>query len=144
MRISEQPHLLTLAKELLSVHELTRPSAALEYNFKQPVGNTDIVETSPTDVIVYAKLLRQPTYTRFVKKRQMLPSSYVSLVLHRDEDGEYELDDVWFGKQVPPLPGDQHETAASKEYWQSHAIVLSSQTLQPRSATHDWPFDDEA
>lgn len=143
-RISEQPRLLALAKTLLTANDLTQDNPTIEHDFGEPVGNTDIVKTSPTDVIVYAKLLRQPNYTRFVKKRQLALSSFVSVRLRRDDQGEYELEDVWFGRLTPPLPGDQHATDASNDYWQSHAIVLNGQPLQRNTATNSWPFEQTA
>lgn len=139
-RIAEQPHLLTLAKRLLAANKLTTQNPTLEHDFGHPVGNTDIVPTAPADAIVYAKLLHQPNYTRFVKKRNLAQSSFVSARLHRDQQGSYELDDVWFGPLAPPLPGEQHATADSAGYWQSHAIVLNGQLLQRNTATPNWPF----
>lgn len=139
-RISEQPRLLALAKTLLAIKNLDQDSSMLEHDFGEPVGNSDIVQTSATDVIVYAKLLRQTNYTRFVKKRELVQSSFVTVRLHRDVDGEYELDDLWFGRSAPPMPGEQSATEASDDYWQSHAVVLNGQLLQRNTATSNWPY----
>jgi hypothetical protein len=143
-RISEQPRLLNLAKTLLGSKNLSKTALTIEHDFGEPVGNTDIVATSSNDVIVYAKMLRQTNYTRFVKKRELVSSNFVSVRLHRDADGEYELDDLWFGQLAPPLPDEQHATDASDGYWQSHAVVLNGQLLQRNTATSNSPFEQVA
>jgi len=138
--ISQQPHILTLAKTMLAALRLTGEALNTEYDFGRTIGNADVVETTSNDHIVYAKRLKCLTYTRFVRKRQLSPSSYLSMSFQRLPDGSYELLDVWIGNQFPPFPMAENETPDSRPFWEKHAIVLDGQPLQLRTLTKDSPF----
>jgi len=138
--IGQQPHILNLATRLLQTAKLKGEDVALEYDFGRPIGNTDVVETTAKDVIVYAKQLKQDTFTRFVKRRSFTSSSFLTLNLLRDKEGNYELYDVRIGKTSPPVPGGTNETVDSKDFWLTHAVVLEGQPLQTSTLTKDVPY----
>ncbi len=138
--ISQQPHILTLAKELLDSLKLEGSTLAIEHDFGRNVGNTDVVETTAKDTVVYAKKLRQTTFCRFVRRRQMTPSQFLSLLLIKDDAGNYELRDIWVGRQVPPFPGEDNEKPDSKTFWESHALVIDGQALQLSTLTKENPY----
>jgi hypothetical protein len=140
IRISQQPHILTLAKELLDSLKLKGPKVVIEHDFGRIIGNTDVVETGVKDTVVYAKKLRQATYCRFVRRRQMAPSQFLSMILVKDDTGNYELRDIWVGRQVPAFPGDEDATPESKLYWENHALVIDGQTLQLSTLTKTAPY----
>lgn len=139
-RIAQQPHILTLAKELLDPLTLHGPKMTLEHDFGRIIGNTDVVETTDKDTIVYAKKYRQDTYCRFVRRRQMAPSQFLSMLMERDPQGNYELLDIWVGRQVPPFPGDHNARANSQAYWKDHALVIDGQALQLNTLTKAIPY----
>src|SRR5688500_13859889 len=85
VRISQQPHILTLAKELLESLKFGGPKLTIEHDFGRVIGNTDVVETSAKDTVVYAKKLHQPTFCRFVRRRQLAPSQYLSMLMLKDD-----------------------------------------------------------
>lgn len=136
VHIAHNPQILALTKEMLAKSTVTGKTANIEHDFGRTVGNSEIVETTPKDTIVYAKRLRYDSYNRFVRKRQLSPSSFVSLSLVKTENGEYELVNAWIGRQTPAFT----ETEASKLYWANHAIVLEGQQLQLRTVTKDAPY----
>lgn len=138
--ISQQPHLLELASEVLARKSVHGPSLRMEYDMGRTIGYSYVVATTEQDQVFYAQLLQDPAYTRFIKNGKPLATTYLSLVLRRSEDGAYELVDTWIGRLNPPRPGTTGETADSKPYWTSHALILGNQPLQLRSVTKTCPY----
>lgn len=139
-RISRQPHLATLIKEIVTPLTLTKPTVSIEHSMGRVIGNTEIVETADSDVVVYAKKLHSDTYTRFVKNRKLKPTSHLTILLKRDRDANYELIDTWFGHMAPPPPGKETAASDSADYWSRHAVVLDGQLVQRRTLTKDCPY----
>jgi hypothetical protein len=138
--LSRQPYLINMIKEVIAPMKLHGPKVSIEHNMGRVIGNTDIVTTSEKDVIFYAQPYKKTVFSRYVKNHSQLPSKNLSLILVRDEHGDYELTDTWIGPCIPPFPGDDHETAASKIYWQNHALVLDVQTIQSKTLTKVCPY----
>jgi hypothetical protein len=138
--IAQQPHLLSLVAEALPQITLRGAEARIEHDMGRAVGYSFVVKTADSESVFYAQLLRDDTYTRFVKNGKPLPTQYVSMLLNRDESGEYALHDVWLGRLNPPRPGTADETAESKPYWATHAIVLGNEALQLRTITKVCPY----
>ena len=139
--IARQPQLIGLAKEVLTGKSLTGEEMRLEQDMGRDVGYDPIVSTQPDDPVFYAQVLRDTTYTRFIKGSKPSTTSHVAIVLKRSEDGmAYELQDVRIGCLVPPRPGAANESSESKEYWSSHAVVYEGQILQPRTITKECPY----
>ncbi len=138
--IAQQPRLLTLVAEALQQAEPHGVEANIECDMGRAVGYSFVVKTAGTDGIFYAQLLRDDTYFRFIKNRKPLPTQYLSMVLRQDESGAYELHDAWVGRLNPPRPGTTGETAESKSYWDTHAFILSNETLQLRTITKECPY----
>jgi hypothetical protein len=99
-----------------------------------------VVETTDKDTVLYARLLRDSVYTRFVKSGKPAQTSYLTIVLELDDNNEYELVDTWIGRINPPRPGSAHETAQSKPYWANHAFVFDNQPIQTSTATKECPY----
>lgn len=139
--IAKQPQLLGLLKEALVDRKLTGPEVHLERNMGRVVGYDFIVDTPSEDVVFYARVLKDSTYTRFVKGGRPLTTNYVAATLRRAPNSTaYELCDVRIGRLAPPRPGMPSETAQSKQYWATHAFVQDSQVLQPRTVTKTCPY----
>ncbi len=138
--IAQQPHLLGLVAEALQQTTLRGSDAKIEHDMGRVIGYNFIVKTTDSDTIFYAQLLRDDTYTRFVKNGKPLSTQYLSMVLHLGEDGDYQLTDAWIGRLSPPRPGTADETAESKSYWASHAIILGNESLQLRTVTRACPY----
>jgi len=138
--IAQQPHLLGLIAEALRQTTLRGANAMIEHDMGRAIGYNFVVKTAPTDGVFYAQLLREDTYTRFVKNGKPLSTQYLSMVLHRNSDDSYELNDAWIGRLSPARPGTADETAESKAYWADHAIILGNESLQLRTVTKVCPY----
>ncbi len=140
LHIAQQPYLLGLIKELIRHRQVDGETLSIDHDMGRPVGNALVVETSDKDVVIYAQRVREDMYTRFVKNGSPKQSPYVSVILRRDDDGEYELHDTWIGRLTPPRPGSGQETDDSLSYWQSHAYVYNHDAIQARTVTKVCPY----
>ncbi len=138
--VGRDPRLVDMVRRILLQTDAQTPIVRIESNMGKNVGYNMVVETSESDTILYAQLLRQQVYTRFVKNGRPSSTQYVSVILHRDEAGEYELYQLWLGRLRPSQPGSTDESAHSKPYWESHAFVLDTQPIQHRSVTKVCPY----
>lgn len=138
--LSRRPHVIALIKELVSGKALRGDRVVIEQDMGRNIGNTDIVITDDKDTIYYAQPLKSDIYSRFAKNRYPQKSSMLTIVLVRDSDGNYEVTDTWIGRNHPAFPGDEHESAESKRYWQTHALVQDAQVIQSKSLISTCPY----
>ena len=138
--IAQHPYLLALAKEALQQTKLVGPKPYFDCDMGRAVGSDDVVETSEKDTVLYAQALKGEMYKRFVKNGKPQSTRYVTLVLERDEAGDYELIDTWVGPKRPPHPGTAAETKASRPYWDKHAFVLDREPIKLRTLTKTCPY----
>ncbi len=140
IHISQQPYLLGLIKEVIRQRKLDGDMLSIDHDMGRPVGNASVVETSDKDVVIYAQRVREQTFTRFVKNGSPKQSPYLTVILRRDEDGDYELHDTWIGRLNPPRPGSEYEAPDSREYWETHAYVYNHDAIQTRTITKVCPY----
>jgi hypothetical protein len=138
--VSTQPRLLDIAKRVIAQTAATTATVQIESNLGKHIGYNYVVQTGDSDTIFYAQLQRDPIYSRFVKNGKPLTTQYLSIILKRDDKGEYALDQLWLGRLRPPRPGADNETASSRDFWASHAFVADNQAVQPRTITKDCPY----
>ncbi len=138
--VSQQPHLLGLVAEVLRQTPLRGTDISIECDMGRNVGYDYVVSTKEADTIFYAKLLRDETYTRFVKNGKPLQTQFLTLVLHQRNDATYKLRDVWIGHVRPPRPGASNENTQSRAFWDEHAFVLDDQAIQTRTVTKVCPY----
>lgn len=139
--IAAQPYLLHLAAEVLQDVTVDKPVVSLEYDMKRTIGYDFVIETAATDTVFYVRLVRDKTYTRFIKNGKPSPARHLSLVLRRDDMGTmYNLHSIRIGRLVQPRPGSAEETPRSKTYWQTHAVVFDNQPMQSNTLTKTWPY----
>lgn len=139
--IARHPQLLGLIKEALVGKKLVGPEVYFEHNFGRTVGYDLIIETSDDAGVFYAQVLRESTYTRFIKGVKPPSTNYIAVGLKRSAEGHtYELQNVRLGRLSPPRPGAHNEASASRQYWANHAIVYDGQALQVRTVTKGCPY----
>lgn len=138
--IARQPQLLGLIKEALRGKTLTGTEIHIEQDMGRIVGYDYVVTTKDEDAVFYAKLLRDSTYTRFVKKGTPLTTQYVTAALASCADGTYKLQSARLGKTIPPRPGMPGETVTSKQYWTNHAVIQEGESLQPKTLCKECPY----
>lgn len=112
----------------------------IEHDTGDVVGTTDLVATTDGDDIVYAKRPRRQTYSRFVKGKQSLPTSWITIALRKTEEHEYKLYTAFVGRSTPSFPGGDYLPEQSKEFWSKHALVWGSQEVIPGSETKECPW----
>ncbi|HSX35393.1 MAG TPA: hypothetical protein VLH84_00490 [Patescibacteria group bacterium] len=139
--IAQQPHLLGLIREAVSKTTVRGPQMSIEHDMGRAIGYNFVIPTTEKHTILYARMVHDELYTRFVKNGQPQPTQYITIILTRSETGDsYELQDAWIGRVSPPRPGSQHETPASKSYWSTHAHILNNESLQLRTVTKTCPY----
>jgi hypothetical protein len=138
--IAYQPYIVILIKELVQNVKMKVAETTVEYDFGRPIGSCDIVSTTEKDHIMYAKPVNRDTFYRFVRRRQPEATNFITVTVRRQPEGDYELLDAWFGKNRPELPGSENENPSSRQYWESHAIVLEGHPIQNRTLTLTCPF----
>ncbi len=139
LHIQETPHLLDLVREIIADTDIEGENIAIEKNLGRVVGETTLIETTDDDEIVYAKRLGRDKFTRFVKHKAAQPTSYVTIILHRADEG-YNLWSAWCGKLVPTSPGDEDEMPKSRGFWSDHALVFDETIIQSGTATPICPW----
>jgi hypothetical protein len=122
-QISYQPHLLSLAKEMLEHSTPRRADGSLEYDMRRPIGYSSVVTTTDESMVLYGRLFKDDVYTRLVKNVPPETTHYLSLELAWDPAGSYTLTDIWIGRMRPPRPGSMTETPEGKDYWADHAVT---------------------
>jgi hypothetical protein len=139
--IAATPDLLELVQEVVADLEPHEDNIYTDKDMERSVGLSDLVETNETDKVLYAKRLNRDNYTRFVQTRKAEPTKFVTVVLRKDSEGNYELWSAWVGPAAPQFPGDEFETPESKPFWRKHALVWGNQAIQPNTERKDWPWN---
>jgi hypothetical protein len=138
--LSRRPYIVGLIKELLSTKALNGKRIVIEQDMGRDIGTTDVIPTSDTDTIYYAQAINSEIFSRFAKNRYPQASTMLTVIAEQDIDGNYEVSNAWIGTNHPAFPGDEHATAASKTYWQSHALAQDAITIQSKSITRTCPY----
>jgi len=139
--IADTPQLLELVQEVVISLSPDADNIYLDRDMGRPIGLSDLVETDENDKTLYAKRLNRDNYTRFVLNRDAESTHFVTVVLQKDTEGDYELWSAWIGRAVPQFPGDKLETPESRPFWQKHALVWGNQAIQPGTEKEDWPWN---
>lgn len=140
LHIQETPQLLELVKEVLVEEDVEGDNVAIQKDLGRTVGETSLIETRTSDEIVYAKRLSRDKYTRFVLNKALQPTSSVTVILHRADEG-YNLWSAWCGQLVPTSPGGDDEMPKSQGFWSNHALVFDESIIQPGTITTTCPWE---
>ena len=138
--ISLNPHLLRLAEEILLSTSISGKSVHIVHDLGRPIGRSELVTTTESDTIFFARQDKNAGFTRFVKNRQTDATQFMTLKLVRDADDEYELLAVWIGKDVPETPDHEDATSDSMGYWSSHAVTYNGQPIISSTLTKVCPY----
>lgn len=137
--IGRNPRILALIKEIVEQKDLTLAIENLQHDLGRAIGYSEVIKTEITDDIFYAQQTKSGDYTRFVKHRKAKPTSFLSFVLARDDNDNYELQQVAFGKRSAPLP-EESSSEASDKYWATHAVVYNGQPIQTNTVQKASPY----
>jgi hypothetical protein len=130
----ETPDLIELVREALpNLVVGSGDQLVFEWDLGRIVGTTNLVETTDTDEIVYAKRVGRYAHSRFVKNRQPVACSSIVIVL-RNDGADYYL---WTAMCARLLP---------KEAWiedslfnKTHAMAYDETLIQLNTLTESKP-----
>ena len=134
LHILENPNLLELAKEAIIQSEVVGEKVALEMDLGRVIGTTSMVEIGVDDEIVWAKRKDREKYSKFVKNRELVPTSKVVAILFQKEYG-YLLWSGWCGELLPQEPGGAGGTRTSRAFDKTHAMVFDEVIIQMDTIT---------
>lgn len=91
---------------------------------------TMCVPTTSDDDVVWGYPVGRDLPMRFVKGREPADTEYITLVFRRaEEDGVVLLVTAYAGEHTPRMPDDPWATPDSKPFWDNHALVCGSITV---------------
>lgn len=134
----ENPDLLGLVKEVLKDSNLEGDNIAISKDMGRQIGKTNCVITDGSDEIVFAKRIGRESYSRFVKNRELEPTTNIAIVLHKTDDG-YNLWSAWCGDLVPVEADDNGRMRTIEGFWDTHALVYDTKIIQPGTETFQKP-----
>jgi hypothetical protein len=138
---ADAPQLRGLVKEIVEKTVLDQDLMLFDTNMGHVIGNSDLVENSENDTIIYAKRINRDIYTSFNMSQPPQPCSIVAISLKRQSSHSYELLSAWVGStSCPPFPGDIHETPESKPFWMHHSLAWGTQEIQEDTKTMNCPW----
>lgn len=138
--VSGNPHLLSLAEEAIDASLLSGATVRLQRDMGRTIGRSELVDTKETDTIFFARQSKTSGYTRFVKNRDPEQTMLITLYLIRDDEGDYELTNIWVGEDHPPEPDTYEATGNSLDFWSSHAVVYNGQPIISSTLTKTCPY----
>ncbi len=138
--LNHQPYVVGLVKEVLLERDLKDQSIEIEEDMGRVIGVTDVISTSDTDLIYYARPVGSTQYMRYAKNRLPTPSNLLTLRLTRDDSGDYEVTEVWIGPNTPPFPTAEAIDEKCRDYWDTHAVAHKAHPVQSRTVTKVAPY----
>lgn len=140
--IKDVPELLGLVKEILRQSEPELSDVRFETDMGRFVGAMDLVETNEGDEIFYAKRPNRNKYTRFVKGKDPVPTTYVTigLIKTHGSDKEYDVYTAYLGRVTPSFPSKGAGSKLEREFWAHHALAWGTQEIVPGSETSACPW----
>ena len=136
----DAPSLKEAVKEAISNLVVEGTGIQIDVDMGRMVGVSSLVETNEGDEIVYALRPLRTLYSRFVKNREPEPTSWVSINIQRDKEGQYNLYTAYIGRLTPSFPGGDYLPEQSKEFWSKHALAWGAQEVIPESVNSECPW----
>lgn len=119
-----------LPEALMQIRTEGRQMIAEEVDLGRFIGITTGVETTLEDEIIFAQRVGRKGLTRFVKNREGTPTSFLTVVLQKNQSEEsYTCLTAWVGRKAEPEPWDRRATEQSVAYWRSHALLWGSEPV---------------
>lgn len=106
--------------------------------FPTIIGLSACVPISWEDEIVYAVRLGRERYSKFVKRRDLLPTHYVSIFLKQKQE-IYIIRSCYYGEYV--ADSDLYDFNDEREsFWNDHALVFDSEPIDETTVTSICPW----
>jgi hypothetical protein len=137
---AHHPKLIESVKKIIPTLEVNDDTFRMNFDMGEIVGKTDLIETTDADEIVYAMRPLRQVYSRFVKNKKSIPTSWITIDLRKAAEKEYYLYTAFVGKLTPSFPGGNYLPEHSKEFWSKHALVWESQDVVSGTETKECPW----
>ena len=138
---ADAPGLAEVVIEIISNRDLYGEKIEFDTDMGRIIGEMDVVDVNERDDILYAKRKNRDLYVPFVKNRSRQPTNLVSIGLLWRDGSHYELTSAWFGElESPPFPGEEGAGRESIDFWNIHAFVWGSQSVQEDTITPVCPW----
>lgn len=138
----EYPELLSLLPlALAKINPQGRGFIAEEVDMGRVIGESILVETGPSDAIVFAQRPNRQGLTRFVKNRQPEPCNYITVLLEKAGKGNfYTLLTAYVGRRTPDEPWSPFARPDSVQFWSTHALIWGASPILPGTETTVCPW----
>ena len=122
-----------LPETLLKINSANQEFFVESIDLGREVGKSLCVETTTEDEIIYAQRKGRAGLTRFVKNRQADPTSFVTVILKKAEDG-YVVITAFIGPKAEREPWDNNikddsEQDAADTFWNTHALLWDKEAV---------------
>lgn len=114
--------------------------ARFDFDTGELVGMSDLVETNSDDEIVYALRVGRDRYSRFVKNKTAVPSTFITLAFELLADNKYRIHTAFIGRLTPSFPGGDYRPEESLDFWSKYALVWGNQQVIPETETTACPW----
>lgn len=112
-----------------------------EVKYDDAIGYTTCVTIYDTDELRYAKREGREGHTKFVLNREPEPTNSITIFLKKTNDF-YTIITAYFGRKGEVEPWDCRATDASRKFWEGHALIYGSETIDENSITEECPWDN--
>lgn len=128
---------IILTEALGNIDADGRDFIAESVDLGRTIGKTQCIETSENDEIIYAHRVGRFGPTRFVKNRDKVDTSTVTIILKKASEG-FILVTAFVGPKAEREPWDKNiidsaEKSRSESFWQNHALVWDGKNIIPGS-----------
>ena len=121
----ETPNLIDLVIEVIpTISVMSERQVVAERDLGRVVGTTNLIETTDSDEIVYAKRIGRDSYSRFAKNREPIPCRSIVVVLRKGDAGYY----LWTAMCARLLP--KEAWIESSTFNKTHAMAFDESLVQ--------------
>lgn len=137
---SKNPQLRGYVEKIIPTITALEPILRITIDAGEIVGSSDLVETNDADEIIYALRPLRTQYSRFVKNKQSVPTTNITIDLREEASGDYTLYTAFVGSLTPSFPGGNYLPEQSRDFWSCHALVWNSQEVVLGTETKECPW----
>ncbi len=137
---ADSPKLYSAVLKTIPTINISDDKVRIEVDTGEEVGLSDLVETEDGDEIIYALRPFRNVYSRFVKDKVAIPTSFIVLAFNSSGEKKYLLHTAFVGRLTPSFPGGDYLPEQSKIFWSKHALVWGNQEVVPGTVTSVCPW----
>jgi hypothetical protein len=111
--------------------------------FPTNIGKNNCVPVTWKDEVLYAKRIGRKKYSKFVLNRTPTPTDSITIYLQRKQ-GIYQIKSCFYGDINSVGGGEDIDFAADTNlFWENHAIVYGSESIDQSTITYICPWSGE-